>query len=135
MVRRMAVMLSAVIALAGLGVLVPAGAANADTVPTPKAHVIKIVVHPDGTCSQAFNPSTDGGEAAWTLTCGSGNITIDGWVKDTAADGKCAYVKAFDGAGNRWPGSDPKACPSGTKKFFNWTAYGQSVINAYLYVT
>lgn len=130
MVKRVASSLLAVLVLA-VGVVLAPSAASAS--PVGKGEMIRVVVHPDGTCGQTFQPSTSGGEAAWSLTCGSGTITIDGWVKDTAADGMCAYVKAFDGNGQRWPGNDPKACPEGTKKTFDWTVSG-STITAYLYV-
>lgn len=130
MPRRIIVAASAALALVTM-LLVGPTAANAAS---PGAGAMAVlVVHPDGTCGQLFQPTVSGGEAAWSLTCGGGKITIDGWVKDTEADGMCAYVKAFDGNGQRWPGNDPKACPKGTVTDFFWTVSG-STITAYLYV-
>src|SRR5262245_30352631 len=84
-------------------------------------------------CPAGFHPSTGGGEAAWTVECVGSRVYIDGWVRDTEADGKCAYVKAFgsftDGAGRK----EAKACPKGTTTHFDWVANG-SEISAYLYV-
>jgi hypothetical protein len=84
-----------------------------------------------GTCGQTFQPRVNGGEAAWNLYCSGGRITISGWVKDTKADGKCAYVKAFGDGQQLLP--HPKACPKDTKTNFSWTVNG-STIDAYLYV-
>jgi hypothetical protein len=86
-----------------------------------------------GTCDDSFHPSISGGEAAWNLVCASGGITIGGWVKDTAADGKCAYIKAFAGNGDsRVPLA--KACPKGTVTQFSWRVNNTSEIRAYLFV-
>lgn len=78
-----------------------------------------------------LQPPANGGEAAWNLYCSGGRITISGWVKDTKADGKCAYVKAFGDGQQLLP--HPKACPKDTKTNFSWTVNG-STIDAYLYV-
>ncbi len=86
-----------------------------------------------GTCNDSFNPSTDGGEAAWNLVCANGGITIGGWVKDTEADGRCAYVKAFAGNGDsRVPLA--KACPKGTVTHYSWRVENTNEIRAYLFV-
>ncbi|MEU7060262.1 hypothetical protein [Streptomyces sp. NPDC046197] len=88
---------------------------------------------PAATCPGGFHPSTSGGEAAWTIECVGSRVVIDGWVRDTDADGKCAYVKAFapftDGATRK----EAKACPKGTTTKFTWEANGTE-IRAYLYV-
>jgi hypothetical protein len=83
------------------------------------------------TCGQKFQPRVNGGEAAWSLHCDGNKITIDGWVKDTKADGKCAYVKAF-GSGQNMP--QAKACPKNKVTFFRWTFPGSN-IQANLFVT
>jgi hypothetical protein len=92
------------------------------------------LVHPFGGCGQVFNGvQVDGGEASWTITCTNGtNAQISGWVRDTKADGKCAYIKAFAGNGeSRVPLA--QACPKGTTTFFDWTTNGASSIDAYLF--
>jgi hypothetical protein len=84
-------------------------------------------------CPASFHPTTGGGEAAWTVECVGSRVYIDGWVKDTDADGRCAFVKAFasftDGSGRK----EAKACPKGTVTHFDWVANGTD-IRAYLYV-
>jgi hypothetical protein len=82
-----------------------------------------------GTCGNVTNAKVNGGAAAWNLYCYGGRITISGWVKDTNADGKCAFVKAF-GGGKSMP--HPKACPKGRSTPFEWTTGGHE-IEAYLY--
>lgn len=84
-----------------------------------------------GSCGDVRNVSVTGGQASWNLYCSGGQITISGWVKDTEADGKCAYVKAFGGGTQMLPHA--KACPKGVRTNFNWTTSGSS-IDAYLYV-
>ena len=86
-----------------------------------------------GTCNDSFHPIVSGGEAAWDLVCASDGITIGGWVKDTEADGKCAYIKAFAGNGDsRVPLA--QACPKGTLRQYSWRVENTSEIRAYLYV-
>lgn len=86
-----------------------------------------------GTCNDVFDVSVTGGQASWNLVCASGGITIGGWVKDTKADGKCAYIKAFAGNGeSRVPLA--QACPKGTKAQFSWRVNNTQEIRAYLYV-
>jgi hypothetical protein len=86
-----------------------------------------------GTCNDSFHPTTSGGEAAWNLVCASGGITIGGWVKDTEADGKCAYIKAFAGNGDsRVPLA--QACPNGTLRQYSWRVENTNEIRAYLFV-
>jgi hypothetical protein len=84
-----------------------------------------------GECPSQFHPIVDGGEAYWRLTCSGNNVTITGWVKDTKADGKCAYVRAE--GGGRTANPLAKACPKGKVTHFTWTVPGRE-INAYLYV-
>jgi hypothetical protein len=77
-----------------------------------------------GTCGQTINASVSGGQAGWSLTCSGGNIRVAGWVKDTKADGKCAQVKAVYSNGTQW---SPRACPSGTVKYYDFNGPGSSV--------
>ncbi len=85
-----------------------------------------------GTCGQRFsNVRVAGGQANWRLYCHGNNITITGWVKDTRADGKCAYIRAEGNGRFRTPLA--QACPKNTVRHFTWTIPGRQ-INAYLYV-
>jgi hypothetical protein len=112
MLKRMVATLSAVFVAVAILATVAAGPASA------------------GTCGETFQPRVNGGEAAWSLYCYGGSITIDGWVKDTKKDGKCAWVKAF---GGEQAMQHAKACPAGTVTHFEWTTGGNE-IRAYLYV-
>jgi hypothetical protein len=87
---------------------------------------------PTGVCGQSFNVNTGGGHAEWTLSCSGGRITMSGKVKDTDADGRCAYVKGVFSSTivERSRG----ACPKGNEKSFSWTHTG-SLANGYLYVS
>lgn len=77
-----------------------------------------------GTCGNKKHAVVDGGEAAWSLSCNGNQITIDGWVKDLDADGKCAYVKAN---GNGQNMQHAKACPKNKVTFFRWTVPGRNI--------
>jgi hypothetical protein len=57
------------------------------------------VVVIQGTCGDTFQPRVNGGEAGWTVICGGGMVRVDGWVKDTKADGKGAEVYGAWGDG------------------------------------
>jgi hypothetical protein len=116
----------AVLLVATLGIAAPASAAPE---PQPPAGVSIMAG-----CGAVFNNvSVTGGEAAWNISCANGtNARITGWVKDTKADGKCAYIKAFANNGlSRVPLA--KACPNGTQVSFDWTAPGANDIAAYLF--
>jgi hypothetical protein len=85
-------------------------------------------------CGKVFNGvEVDGGLASWTITCTNGtDAQITGTVKDTAADGKCAYIKAFANTGaSKVPLA--KACPKGTVTKFDWKVPGAVDIAAYLF--
>lgn len=84
-------------------------------------------------CPANFSPSTSGGEAGWNVQCVGNKVVIDGWVKDTKADGKCAFVKAFASFTDGQSRKEAKACPKDTRTKFYWEAWGTE-INAYLYV-
>jgi hypothetical protein len=85
-----------------------------------------------------FNPTVPGGEAHWTKCINySGlwtSVTVDGWVKDTRADGKCAQVKAIFNDGTDTDYS-PKACPAGHKQSFSWNHVGASAASVYLFTS
>jgi hypothetical protein len=51
-------------------------------------------------------------------------VSINGWVKDTSSDGKCAQVKAVYPNGTQW---SPKACPKGETQYFDFNGPGSSV--------
>lgn len=68
------------------------------------------------TCPSSAHPITTGGEASWTLSCSNGHLTVHGWVQDTLADNRCAYVTMTPQA------ERPRtvtACGSGVRKNFS----------------
>ncbi|HEY0637397.1 MAG TPA: hypothetical protein VGD67_07105 [Pseudonocardiaceae bacterium] len=79
------------------------------------------------TCNNSRDVYIPGGESHYTLTCSGGRIYVNGRVKDTRADGKCAQVKAL--INGTWYYSD-RACPAGTTKYFSWDGPGST---AYVY--
>ncbi len=93
--------------------------------PTSPAHAAV-----QANCPDTFNVKVSGGQASWTVTCYGGKVYVNGWVKDTAADGKCARVKSL--IAGEWHYSSP-ACPEGTMKTFDWSEVGHSA-QTYLYV-
>ena len=76
-------------------------------------------------CGQTQDVSTSGAKASWTPSCGSAGIRVEGWVKDTDADGQCAEVYAF------WPVDSSKesrqVCGKGNTSRFDWTHAGTTV--------
>ena len=66
-----------------------------------------------------------GGEARWTKCLGDGWTSVDGWVRDTKEDGKCAEV--FARFANGTPQTSNRACPSGEVERFNWKESGRGV--------
>lgn len=81
-----------------------------------------------GGCGDIKNPVLSGARAHWELSCAGGNITIAGWVEDTASNGRCAKVKAVwrDANPELWKFSEP-ACPKGDKEHFRFTGPGNEV--------
>lgn len=78
------------------------------------------------TCPDTLEPTVPGGEAKWTLACNNAGtkVKVSGWVEDTRADGKCAYVQ-FTPKGNgkgTW-----KACGAGERTDYSFTAKGDEV--------
>ncbi|MBM7774684.1 hypothetical protein JOD54_004888 [Actinokineospora baliensis] len=110
-----------ILAAAAMGV---AGTASATTTTGSDVFVVQ------GSCGdKPKNPVTTGGEAAWTITCGGGKIRVQGWVKDTKADGKAAEVYGSWGDGANF--GTVHAAPAGTRVDFNKQHAGTSV---YLYL-
>ncbi|MCA1188152.1 MULTISPECIES: hypothetical protein [unclassified Saccharopolyspora] len=99
--------------------LVGGGAAAA--APNDSDGVITVL----GTCGDTFSPSVGGGAAGWTITCGSGKVRVQGWVKDTKADGKAAEVYGSWGNGDSF--GTVRAGGNGTEKEFNKSHSGTTV--------
>jgi len=78
-----------------------------------------------GTCGQKFDPSVDGGSAGWTLSCVDGKIRVQGWVKDTDADGRAAEVYGTWGDGSTF--TTVRAGGEGTLKKFDRQHAGSTV--------
>jgi hypothetical protein len=124
---------------AGLASVLTSTTAHAATAPRDTATVPSdettepIVIQ--GTCGQVFSPRvTNNGRLAatarWQLTCRNGRIYMTGWVDDTLADGRCAYVRAQF--------SDHtdlvKNCPHDTpRKEFSLSGPG-TIANGYLFI-
>ncbi|MBE8517624.1 hypothetical protein ILP97_08925 [Amycolatopsis sp. H6(2020)] len=87
------------------------------------------VVTIQGACGDRFSPSVGGGSAAWTITCTDGKVSVNGWVKDTDADGKAAEVYGTWEDGSNF--GTVRAGGEGTKKEFNKSHRGSHV---YLYL-
>lgn len=66
-----------------------------------------------------------GGEARWTKCIGDGWTSVDGWVRDTREDGKCAEV--FARFANGTPHTSNRACPINEVERFNWKESGRGV--------
>jgi hypothetical protein len=84
-----------------------------------------------GTCGQTFAPATSGAKAYWQVNCNSTQSWISGWVEDTAANGRCAAVKAIWPNGTTWFSN--RACPKGTRVYFTSAKHGGHSVNGYLY--
>lgn len=101
-VGAMAFTLGFVPALVGIGVA-----------PTAHAEYFRAM-----TCKAQGEVTVRGGEARWTKCIGDGWTSVDGWVKDTKKDGKCAqvYARFTNGAYHE----SSSACPKGEVHRFNW---------------
>jgi hypothetical protein len=81
---------------------------------------------------------TSGGHAAYTECTIDGDqlfddsVRVDGWVRDTDADGKCAQVYGYDSNGRYF--ESPRACPKGQTHEFHWQSGMVSDISVYLHV-
>lgn len=108
--RRIAVTVtSGALILAGFGVTPAAYASSAGA--------------PD--CKPQGDVTVPGGEARWTKCIGDGWTSVDGWVRDTAKDGKCAevYARFANGAAHQ----SNRACPFGQVEKFSWKESGSGV--------
>jgi hypothetical protein len=108
------------VALGGVLTTAPSAAAAA-----PEEIVIQ------GTCGQQFSPEVPGGAAGWTITCGGGTVRVQGWVRDTRADGRAAEVYGSWGDGIAFP--RVRASGFGNQVEFN-NAHSGRVVNLYLRV-
>ncbi|QMW66604.1 hypothetical protein H4N58_01045 [Mumia sp. ZJ1417] len=66
------------------------------------------------TCGNTRNVSVTGAQSHYTIWCSGGYANIDGWVKDTKADGKCAVVK-IQASGETFYS---RACGNGQTEWF-----------------
>lgn len=108
--RRIAATVSGgVLILVGLGATPAAYASSADA---PR-------------CESQGNVTVPGGEARWTKCIGDGWTSVDGWVRDTAKDGKCAevYARFANGAAHQ----SNRACPIDDVERFSWKESGNGV--------
>lgn len=115
-------------AMLALGAITLLGGSIVGVAPSASAEVPATV---QGSCGQSFNPVINGGKAHWDLSCSGGRIYMNGWVEDTSADGRCAFVKA--NFNNGYSPTPAKACPKGTRTNFSWNGSG-TIADGYLYV-
>ncbi|MGH3813658.1 MAG: hypothetical protein ACRDUV_14595 [Pseudonocardiaceae bacterium] len=66
-----------------------------------------------------------GAEARWTKCIGDGWTSVDGWVRDTREDGKCAEVYARFANGTHH--QSKRACPKDDVERFSWKESGSGV--------
>jgi hypothetical protein len=119
-IQRIGLGLAAAGALA-LSTLVPTGVAQAATGATAGAATGAV-----GTLAcETRDVYISGAEGHWTKCTGT-YTSVNGWVKDTRADGKCAQVYSI------WTGGayreSARACPSGTVRQFSWNEYGSASV-------
>ncbi len=90
------------------------------------------IIHIKAGCGATKDPSVTGGKAAWTVLCNSnGTVTVDGWVKDTLADNRCAQVYGTFPDGGTF--NTESACGWGKKNDFKQVGKGNEA-NLYLRV-
>jgi len=96
---RLAAGLAAAMAIGGLAAPIIATPASADV------------------CGAVRDVYISGAESHYTITCSNGYTYVNGRVRDTRADGRCAQVKAQ--IGPTWFYSEA-ACPKDTVRYFSW---------------
>lgn len=87
---------------------------------------------PQAAC-QAYDISTGGGFVHYQ-ECNEGwGTTVEGYVKDTSADGRCAwaYTKLN---GGRDIVNEAKACPKSTETYFWWSYPGYAPVQVQVYL-
>lgn len=106
--RRLAAAVAAAAAIGGLATTTVSTPASADV------------------CGAVRDVFISGAESHYTITCVNGITYVNGRVRDTRADGKCAQVKAQIGATFHY---SARACPKDDVDYFNWSgrANGASV--------
>lgn len=132
-IRRRSLVATAV-ATAGIASGLAYTPAQAATDPSPGAVTDQFgtPVLAAGNCGDVFNPVINGAKAHWELTCSGGYVTMTGWVDDTSADGRCAYVRGEfqDGAVEL-----AKNCPADSPRTnFEWKHSGNRAYG-FLYVS
>ncbi|WP_331750101.1 MULTISPECIES: hypothetical protein [unclassified Streptomyces] len=75
-----------------------------------------------GVCGDDYDIQTSGARATASLWCSDGKIYVDGWVKDTEADGQCAQV--YGNVGSKDFSS--KVCGNGTDEEFHYSGKGST---------
>jgi hypothetical protein len=81
-------------------------------------------------CDPPQDVTVPGAEAHWTECHNGGGTQVNGWVKDTNADGKCAQVYAEFSSGGRQ--ESLRACPANNVKTFDFNEPGASDAQTYL---
>ncbi len=110
--RRLAAGLAAATAIGGLATTAISSPASADV------------------CGAVRDVYIPGAESHYTISCWNGYTYVDGRVRDTRSDGRCAQVKAQIGGQFFYSG---RACPNGTTVYFNFSAQGSGA-NVWTYL-
>ncbi|MFF3787974.1 hypothetical protein [Streptomyces sp. NPDC001933] len=108
--KRIAAVVLAIVSIATVGVTTASAAGVA------KSNNLQ------GVCGDDYDIETSGGRVVASLWCYDGKIYVDGWVKDTDADGQCAQVYGNVGSTD----FSSKACGNGTKKEFHYSGKGST---------
>jgi invasion protein IalB len=66
-------------------------------------------------CPSSWEPTVPGAKGKWTLSCKNGALSINGWIEDTRADGRCARLQIETAKGTR---ETITACGKGTRTNF-----------------
>lgn len=108
---------------------IPSVANAAPTSLTPATVASKPAVAP-AACSPSGRVTIRGAEASWSkCTAPGGQTRVIGWVADTAADGRCARVRAV------WSGGAVEetlnTCPKGMRRDYNWVHPGTADVRLF----
>lgn len=88
---------------------------------------------PQASC-QSYNIETGGAGFVHYTECNTGSgTTVNGYVRDTASDGHCAY--AYTTLNSTGPIQDEaKACPKDTETYFSWYYPGYAPVQVQVYL-
>ncbi|WP_331763661.1 hypothetical protein OH738_40965 (plasmid) [Streptomyces hirsutus] len=80
-------------------------------------------------CPSSATPKIPGGRAHWVLACRGNTLKVYGWVEDTRADGRDAFVEVWP-AGHHW--RMVEASGMGNRTNFDFEFPGTNKASVYL---